>query len=253
MNYILKMKDDMQVINAAAQRLSSGTSADGAADEFTKSRRQFANKVMNGEESLQQQLFEENDKLLGQLQWMPTLNIQVGSGRPKPIQLSQDEIEDCHDSPATACTQEPTDGAGTPSGGARDKNKTQIDWDQVETAIFQCFHDTLQIRRGESSGIVSKTVLRRKLLQVQAGGSTAATKIAVGRLWKQIGALYGKLVFDNVSLDELSLGLAACKGKPIDPRVVSSPLLTHEDTLTFGLRVAFTEIFRRFDIDIDGM
>jgi hypothetical protein len=45
MNYVLKMKDDMEVVNAAADRLHQGTEKPDA-DDFVQSRHDFANVSM---------------------------------------------------------------------------------------------------------------------------------------------------------------------------------------------------------------
>lgn len=52
MNYLLKMKDDMEVVDAAAGRLQGGGQAGAAADEFAVSRAEYARLVMEREEEV---------------------------------------------------------------------------------------------------------------------------------------------------------------------------------------------------------
>ena len=250
MNYVLKMKDDMEVVNAAAERLHQGAEQLGGADEFTQSRRDFADHVMGGEEALQQSLFAENDKLLANMQWMPTLNLEPGLSKPKSVRLDADQL-----------SEEATDKAA-PSSAAHAVSRPTAEWASFEQAASALFA-SLDAEAG-GGGVVSKASMRQVLLKRRAGGSLAATKAMVTKLWRRLEALYGKLTFTDVSLDEITLGVAACKGAPVDPRTVETPFLAHVDHMTsssvgsgakqlsFGVRVAFTEIFRRFDADADG-
>ena len=254
MNYVLKMKDDMDVVNAAALRLHGGTDDD--ADEFTRSRNEFTEKTMTGEESLQQDLFEENDALLAKHQWMPTVNLETGQAKPKPIKMSGE--------PAAAGEAA---GAGPEVAGHDEvpaaPSGSDVDWDAFEADAKGIF----MVIDSAHAGVVAKQAMRRSLLKGNAGGGAApVTKLGVDKLWRRLGSLYGKVAFANVSWEEIELGLAACKGTPYDPRVVELPLLrtAEEDDrgggqqagertmLSYGVRVAFTEIFRRFDADHDG-
>jgi hypothetical protein len=258
MNYVLKMKDDMEVVNAASMRLHGG--GDDEIDEFTRSRQDFTDQTMKAEESLQQHLFEENDRLLSDHKWMPTVNLEPGQAKPKPITATgQDSASPVSTGPEEEQAQE----QNVASNG--ETSAASIDWHTLEADAKQTFQNLDAVQ----AGVVSKQAIRRALLRQNAGGGAEpVTKLAIDKLWRRLGSLYGKVAFSNVSWEEITLGLAACKGKPYDPRVVELPLLRTAEpgqrgsgqqapggprtVLSYGVRVAFTEIFRRFDADHDG-
>ena len=258
MNYVLKMKDDMEVVNAASTRLHGGS--DDETDEFTRSRQEFTEQTMKAEEPLQQDLFEENDRLLSDHKWMPTVNLETGQAKPKPISTSG---EDGASPVSTGPEEERVQDRGVAS--TAEPSAASIDWEALEADAKEIF----QTLDAVQAGIVSKQAMRRELLrQNVGGGAEPVTKLAIDKLWRRLGSLYGKVAFANVSWEEITLGLAACKGKPYDPRVVELPLLRTAEpgqrgsgqqapggprtVLSYGVRVAFTEIFRRFDADHDG-
>jgi hypothetical protein len=209
MNYILKMKDDMEVVSAAAERLTPGGAGGGdqaganddLLDDFTHSRREFAARVMEREETLQQALFEENDRLLASLQWMPTLNLEPGLTKPKPIRLDAQGLTD--DRRVEAGTAE----AATPPGGSLGGSSGGggVDWELFERGARGCFE---YINRGSLEGIVPKKSLRKTLTTSQAGGGVAATRQGVAKLWRRLDALYGQLVFRDVSVRRSFLSLS---------------------------------------------
>ena len=284
MNYLLKMKDDMEVVDAAAGRLHGGQDA-AAVDEFATSRAEYARLVMEREEEVQDTLFQENDALLSSNHWLPTLNLGQQGGKTKPIRLTGNTS----DGDAVQGGSAGADTAETEAGGAAAAAETaeaeaeafwhlggssgeKVGWEQIEQLMQQAFKVLESSRRVGGSGLISKAALRQAVLQtgqdlLQRGVVARARRRDKGlrdkvdRLWRRLDGLYGQLAFQDLSWEEVCLGLSACKGRPYDPRTVYLPLVRPETgaaaaaaakELSFGCKVAFTEIFRRFDSDHDG-
>eukprot|EP01052_Picozoa_sp_SAG31_P026604 SAG31_NODE_2424_length_5724_cov_35.068978_3_plen_438_part_00 len=206
---------------------------------------------------------------------------------PEPTEEAKPETDDG----ATAAEEE-AEAFWEPRASSGDSGNKAVGWAQLEELLQQAFQQLEQKmgkrRRGSGnkavsddsngtgSGLVRKVALRQEVLQ--AGMDLVTRGVAsrqrrrekglrekVDKLWRRLDGLYGQLAFADLSWEEVCLGLAACKGRAYDPRTVYLPLLrptsSPEGTepsgndnreLSFGCRVAFTEIFRRFDSDHDG-
>ena len=218
---------------------------------------------------------------------MPTVNLETGQAKPKPIRIDG------------AGGEEQAGGVGSPAELDAAKNASSgVDWTGFEAHA----KDLFQSLDSTGVGVVGKQAMRRALTKAEAAGGAAATRTAIEKLWKRLGALYGKLSFTNVSVGVrvwlLCARLASClccvdvfgSGKrfPWASRLAKARRTTRVQSscrcceqpsqvratpdrsalarsklpvwsgagqrtvLSFGVRVAFTEIFRRFDADRDG-